>query len=138
MFFNCLDLSQNRLTNLSRKKQLSGSDLFPRKPLNNHQSKSKEKENANARKYLVCAPTAYNTLIRLLLLFACISVHLRSFAQKCFVFLILKKWCRRPESNRHEFPHHPLKMACLPISPRRRIFHFSIFTGVRASCPLCT
>ena len=25
-------------------------------------------------------------------------------------------WCRRPDSNRHEFPHHPLKMACLPSS----------------------
>ena len=31
------------------------------------------------------------------------------------------KWCRRPESNRHRLPHHPLKMACLPIPPRRLI-----------------
>jgi len=25
-------------------------------------------------------------------------------------------WCRRPDSNRHGSPHHPLKMACLPDS----------------------
>ena len=24
--------------------------------------------------------------------------------------------CRRPDSNRHGSPHHPLKMACLPSS----------------------
>ena len=25
-------------------------------------------------------------------------------------------WCRRPDLNRHEFPHYPLKIACLPDS----------------------
>src|SRR3990172_806865 len=25
-------------------------------------------------------------------------------------------WCRRGDSNPHGFPHHPLKMACLPNS----------------------
>jgi hypothetical protein len=30
-------------------------------------------------------------------------------------------WCRRGDSNPHEFPHHPLKMACLPIPPLRHL-----------------
>ena len=30
--------------------------------------------------------------------------------------LSLFKWCRRGDSNPHGFPHHPLKMACLPGS----------------------
>ena|GEM_PF-3388145 len=25
-------------------------------------------------------------------------------------------WCRRPDLNRHGFPHYPLKIACLPSS----------------------
>ncbi len=29
-------------------------------------------------------------------------------------------WCRRRDSNSHSFRHYPLKIACLPISPRRR------------------
>jgi hypothetical protein len=29
-------------------------------------------------------------------------------------------WCRRGDSNPHGFPHHPLKMACLPVPPLRR------------------
>ena len=32
------------------------------------------------------------------------------------------KWYRRLDSNQHGLPHHPLKMACLPISPLRRGF----------------
>ena len=28
----------------------------------------------------------------------------------------IKVVCRRPDSNRHGSPHHPLKMACLPSS----------------------
>ncbi len=28
-------------------------------------------------------------------------------------------WCRRRDSNSHSFRHYPLKIACLPISPRR-------------------
>ena len=28
-------------------------------------------------------------------------------------------WCRRGDSNPHGFPHHPLKMACLPVPPLR-------------------
>ncbi len=32
----------------------------------------------------------------------------------------IDEWCRRAELNRHGLRvHHPLKMACLPISPRR-------------------
>src|SRR6185312_5509252 len=30
-------------------------------------------------------------------------------------------WCRRRDSNSHSFRHYPLKIACLPISPRRRL-----------------
>ncbi len=30
--------------------------------------------------------------------------------------LLLLAWCRRGDSNPHGFPHHPLKMACLPSS----------------------
>ena len=30
-------------------------------------------------------------------------------------------WCRRRDSNSHSFRHYPLKIACLPISPRRPI-----------------
>ena len=30
-------------------------------------------------------------------------------------------WCPRPDSNRHGLPHHPLKMACLPIPPLRHV-----------------
>ena len=29
---------------------------------------------------------------------------------------VFSLWCRRPDSNRHGSPHHPLKMACLPVS----------------------
>src|SRR3546814_437188 len=28
-------------------------------------------------------------------------------------------WCRRRDSNSHSFRHYPLKIACLPIPPRR-------------------
>lgn len=31
-------------------------------------------------------------------------------------------WCRRRDSNSHSFRHYPLKIACLPISPRRLTF----------------
>ncbi len=34
--------------------------------------------------------------------------------------LCLLRWCRRRDLNPHGFPHHPLKMACLPIPPLRR------------------
>ena len=30
-----------------------------------------------------------------------------------------KFWCRRRDSNSHSLRHYPLKIACLPISPRR-------------------
>jgi hypothetical protein len=29
--------------------------------------------------------------------------------------------CRRGDSNSHGLPHHPLKTACLPVPPRRRV-----------------
>ncbi len=29
------------------------------------------------------------------------------------------EWCRRGDSNPHGLPHHPLKMACLPVPPLR-------------------
>lgn len=35
-------------------------------------------------------------------------------------------WCRRRDSNSHSFRHYPLKIACLPISPRR---HFGTARG---------
>ena len=34
-------------------------------------------------------------------------------------------WCRRRDSNSHSFRHYPLKIACLPIPPRR----------LRLNCP---
>ena len=33
--------------------------------------------------------------------------------------LLLLRWCRRRDLNPHGFPHHPLKMACLPVPPLR-------------------
>ena len=30
-------------------------------------------------------------------------------------------WCRRRDSNPHGFPHTPLKRACLPVPPLRRL-----------------
>jgi len=33
--------------------------------------------------------------------------------------LFLLRWCRRRDLNPHGFPHHPLKMACLPVPPLR-------------------
>src|SRR5437870_6850177 len=36
-------------------------------------------------------------------------------------------WCRRRDSNSHSFRHYPLKIACLPISPRRRTL--KLFAG---------
>src|ERR1035437_9412873 len=40
-------------------------------------------------------------------------------------------WCRRRDSNSHSFRHYPLKIACLPISPRRQ---FSSVQIVAAPC----
>jgi hypothetical protein len=38
-----------------------------------------------------------------------------------------KIWqCPGADSNRYAFRHHPLKMACLPISPPGRIASFDI------------
>jgi hypothetical protein len=39
-------------------------------------------------------------------------------------------WCRRGDSNPHGFPHHPLKMACLPVPPLR---HWEIKRAAPAS-----
>src|SRR5450432_2944862 len=36
----------------------------------------------------------------------------------------IRKWCRRPDSNRHGLPHTPLKRTCLPIPPRRHESYF--------------
>ncbi len=38
--------------------------------------------------------------------------------QVCYV------WCRRRDSNSHSFRHYPLKIACLPIPPRRHMTRF--------------
>ena len=43
-------------------------------------------------------------------------------------------WYRRPDLNRHDFRHHPLKMACLPISPRRLKLYYFLATGFKGSC----
>ena len=32
---------------------------------------------------------------------------------------LVSRWCRRRDLNPHGFPHHPLKMACLPVPPLR-------------------
>ena len=34
---------------------------------------------------------------------------------------ITNVWCRRPDLNRHEQAHYPLKIACLPIPPLRQL-----------------
>ena len=39
-------------------------------------------------------------------------------AERCG-FIVRNSWCRRRDSNSHSFRHYPLKIACLPISPRR-------------------
>ena len=38
-------------------------------------------------------------------------------------------WCRRGDSNPHGFPHHPLKMACLPVPPLRHGTFIHIVTA---------
>lgn len=40
-------------------------------------------------------------------------------------------WCRRRDSNSHSFRHYPLKIACLPISPRRLLRKSSAFLESR-------
>ncbi len=35
-------------------------------------------------------------------------------------------WCRRRDSNSHSSRHYPLKIACLPIPPRR-LYHTKLF-----------
>src|SRR6476620_11705216 len=42
-------------------------------------------------------------------------------------------WCRRRDSNSHSFRHYPLKIACLPISPRRQALYFNCF-GLFIQC----
>jgi hypothetical protein len=37
-----------------------------------------------------------------------------------FACLFFYCWCRRRDSNSHSLRHYPLKIACLPISPRRQ------------------
>ena len=38
----------------------------------------------------------------------------------CIRLLWTGCWCRRRDLNSHDFRHYPLKIACLPIPPRRR------------------
>ena len=38
------------------------------------------------------------------------------------MFILKTLWCRRRDSNSHSFRHYHLKIACLPISPRRLLF----------------
>ena len=38
------------------------------------------------------------------------------FGHRCRHRIPNKMWCRRPDLNRHGFPHYPLKIACLPTS----------------------
>ena len=40
-------------------------------------------------------------------------------------------WCRWPDSNWHGSPHHPLKVARLPISPHRLKFYCTSLIPVR-------
>ena len=55
-------------------------------------------------------------------------------------------WCRRRDSNSHSFRHYPLKIACLPISPRRRFCYCGwhegpcdyLLSGNAPSLPLFT
>ena len=44
-------------------------------------------------------------------------------------------WCRRRDSNSHSFRHYPLKIACLPISPRRRGHAFCSLPQTRRLAP---
>ena len=44
-------------------------------------------------------------------------------------------WCRRRDSNSHSFRHYPLKIACLPISPRRLGEETLSGTRLRLSAP---
>ena len=36
------------------------------------------------------------------------------------------KWCRRRDSNSHDLSHNHLKVACLPIPPRRHFFRANL------------
>src|SRR5947207_2743693 len=38
-----------------------------------------------------------------------------------FTEQIIKRWCRRGDSNPHELPHTPLKRARLPVPPLRLV-----------------
>ena len=47
----------------------------------------------------------------------CKCINYRELKESSFYpdsFLLLK-WCRRGDSNPHGFPHHSLKMVCLPV-----------------------
>ena len=46
----------------------------------------------------------------------------------------MPNWCGWSDSNRHDLRHHPLKMACLPISPHPRIGYFFSPGAPAAGC----
>ena len=37
--------------------------------------------------------------------------------REVYLTTLFINWCPRPDSNRHDFRHYPLKIACLPIPP---------------------
>lgn len=55
-------------------------------------------------------------------LWAFFAGFLRAFAAPGAAWT--NSWCRRRDSNSHSFRHYPLKIACLPISPRRHLANF--------------
>jgi hypothetical protein len=42
-----------------------------------------------------------------------------SYTETAHLWALPLFWCRRRDSNSHSLRHYPLKIACLPISPRR-------------------
>ena len=46
--------------------------------------------------------------------------------------LSVSEWCRRRDLNPHGSPHHPLKMACLPVPPLRRAAERNIVSTLRS------
>src|SRR5471030_3016639 len=53
-----------------------------------------------------------------------------SHSSKILAGFIYISWCRRRDSNSHSFRHYPLKIACLPISPRRHCLQCGKTTSI--------
>ncbi len=79
----------------------------------------------------VAIPESFRQVLRTVLLLVLLLVLQPAATSGLLTFI----WCRRRDSNSHSLRHYPLKIACLPISPRR--LKHAILTCF-ASCLQCT